>query len=279
MAGYLFVNPRAGAGEGAVAELEEQLAGHIVEECTPEELAQQVADALDRKPDFVGIAGGDGTVRSVVEMLAGSGTPLLVVPAGTRNHFAKDLGIADLEAAVEAVRGMRTQTVDVGCVNDRLFVNNASIGSYPGLVRKRERRERRMPKRIANVLAAVEQLRRGRRLRCEIDGTPTMVWAVFVGNGRYGDTLTTMVEREDIADGTLDVRIVRADQRFARLRVLIALVGGLHRASIIEQRSVASITVSTSRPVDVALDGEVLPLAPPLEFSLRTDGLLLVVPG
>ena len=279
MSGHLFVNQQAGAGEAAMGDLEAQLPGHVVEACAPELLSERVAAALDLGPAFIGVAGGDGTIRSVVEVVAGSATPLLVVPAGTRNHFAKDVGIADLAKAVEAARGMKTRTVDVGCVNDRLFVNNASIGSYPRLVRAREQRERRMPKRLAHLIAGWEQLRRGRRLRCEVDGASMLVWAVFVGNGRYGDTIATMVERDDLADGTLDVRIVRADRRWARLRVALDVLFGLGRSRVVEQRSVTELVVSTTHATAVALDGEVLTMESPLEFSLRPNGLLLLVPG
>lgn len=278
VAGRIFVNPHSGPDDTPLDDLRTRFAGHSVEECQPDELVDRINRAVGEPVDFIGVAGGDGTIRSAVQILHGTSTPLLVIPAGTRNHFARDLGIADLDAAEDAVRTNRTRVVDLGRVNDRYFVNNSSVGSYPQLVRRRERHERRMPKAIANVIAAYQQLRRGRRLRCEIDGSDYVVWLVFVGNGRYGDTIFDVLDRDALDANTLDVRIVRAEPRFARFRLLLAvLFGRLAHSKCVEQHSAASMRLSAGSTVDVALDGEVERLTSPLEYASVSQALVVLV--
>jgi len=151
--------------------------------------------------------------------------PLLVIPAGTRNHFG-GFGIADLDVA-EASRGcVRHVGVDLGNVNDRRFINNSSIGAYAALVREREVYERRFSKRVASLIATAKVLRRGRPVEVVLDGEPQAVWLVFVGNGRYGDDLSDLASRESLDGNVLDVRVIRAERRFTRLLLLLQAITG-----------------------------------------------------
>ena len=221
----VLVNPASGTGT-AIADLERDLPGCRIEECLARQLAERVGELRAGGVPFVGIAGGDGTLRAAAEVLAGGEVALLPVPAGTRNHFARDLGIASTADAGAAARDGVTREVDVGSVNGRCFLNNASLGAYPNLVEEREERERRWPKPVANVIAAWRQLRRGGRLQVIVDGEPFAVWSVFVGNGRYGDSLRDLVTRDTLDANVLDIRIVRADQRLARSRLFASVLFG-----------------------------------------------------
>ncbi len=280
MSGVVFVNPHSGGGN-EVSEFEELFAGHEVVECEPRELAAHIRATLDAKPSFVGVAGGDGSIRCAAEVLlaAQGDTPLLAVPGGTRNHFARDLGIEDFDTAASIADAGTTHLIDVGTVNDAVFVNNSSVGVYPRLVAHREARESDMPKRLAAIVAAWHQLRRGHKLRVTVDGVPEKVWAVFVGNNCYGDSLRDLAGRDRLDEGVLDVRVARAGPRFSRLRIAAAvLFGRVERSPLIERRTSTAVTIDVAGPrVPVALDGEVVEMKAPLRYAIEPRALPVLV--
>jgi undecaprenyl-diphosphatase len=273
------VNPDSGPEETSVAALSKRFPGHHVAEASPEDLVEAVKAAVADGVAFVGAAGGDGTIRLVAEQLVGTGVPLLPIPAGTRNHFAKDLGVADLDAAEKAADG-KVIDIDVGCVNGRYFVNNSSIGLYPKIVIRREAHQRRLRKGVANVVAAYEQLREGARVDVEIDGVTHRAWMVFVGNGTYGEGLLDLADRECLNDGLLDVRVALADRPLSRLRIVGALfLGRLARCPLVERWQTKATVVNLNRGhVEVALDGEVETLSTPLRFACVAQDLKVLVP-
>lgn len=280
MPGAIFLNPNSGPEGTQLEELQRRFPGHRVEECEPDRLSDSVRHALAAGCDFVGVAGGDGTIRTVAEQLIGTDVPLLPIPAGTRNHFARDVGVDDLDAAEKAVEGP-VVTVDAGRVNGRCFVNNSSIGVYPKIVIRREAAQRRLPKGVANLVAAFQQLREGGRVDVGIDGDDRLrAWMVFVGNGTYGVGLLDLADRETLNGGTLDLRVVRADRPLSRLRIVGALLlGRLARSPLVLRRQAGAITVSLDRSqVEVALDGEVEVLQTPLRYECMYDGLRVLVP-
>jgi undecaprenyl-diphosphatase len=278
--GVILVNPGSGPSATGADELRRLFPGADVQECPPDQLAKRAADAVAAGAAYVGVAGGDGTIRTVAEQLVGTDTPLLPIPAGTRNHFARDVGVDTLERAAEAAAGGRVIEVDAGQVNGCSFVNNSSIGLYPKIVVRREHRERRLPKGVANVVAVWEQLRHGRRLAVDLDGTTHNAWLVFVGNGAYGEGLIDLADRESLNEHILDLRVVRADRPLARLRVLGALLlGRLARSPLIVTRRCAAATINLSRAqVEVALDGEVEKLDTPLRYQSAACALRVLVP-
>lgn len=277
--GVVFVNPRSGREHTSRADLASQFPDHRVEETPAEGLDASIRSAIADGAAFVGMAGGDGTVRSGAGPLLGSDVPLLAVPAGTRNHFARQLGIVDLPAAVRAAAG-RIEAVDVGEVNGRCFINNSAIGMYPQMVERREAfQRRRLPKRVAQILADVAQLSRGRRFRVSIEGVGYRAWTLFIGNGQYGEDMLDIATRQSIDEGMLDVRLVRADRLLARTRVIGALIlGRLHRSALVVQRTVPELTFEFDTPtVEVALDGEVVTLDAPLHYRSRPGELRVLI--
>ncbi|MDQ6798615.1 MAG: NAD(+)/NADH kinase [Actinomycetota bacterium] len=253
--------------------------GHRVEEIRGSDLVSRINNAIGDGVAFVGVAGGDGTIRTGAEHLVGAATPLLAVPAGTRNHFAHQLGIVDLDAACRAAAG-RVEAVDVGEVNGRCFINNAAIGMYPEMVKRRETLQRRgLSKRAAQVVAVFAQLFRGHRFAVTMDGDTYRSWMIFVGNGHYGDDILDLTSRHTLNQAVLDIRLVRADRFLARTRVLAALmVGRLHRSRLLVQRTVGEIVFSfTTEGVDVSLDGELVSLEGPLRFRSRPGQLLVLL--
>jgi diacylglycerol kinase family enzyme len=276
----VFVNPHAGQGSIGVDELRALLPEHSVEACEPAELGDRVRRAVEGGTEFVGVAGGDGTIATAAAELVGGEVPLLAIPGGTRNHFARALGLSTLDDAARAVTSGSVRSIDLGRVAERWFVNNASIGLYPEMVRRRELHERRFRKGISNVVAIWEQIRHGHRFVAVVDGERHRAWAIFVGNGRYGERIGDLAERESLDDGVLDVRIVRAVGRLPRTRVVGAtLVGRLSSSPLVERTTAAAVCIDLGRrQVDVALDGEVVRLRPPLEFECRPRALHVLAP-
>ena len=173
--------------------------------------------ALQGKPAVLVAAGGDGTLSAVADVLRGTGTALGVMPFGTLNHFAKDLGIPlDPGEAARVIAAGRRTAVDVGEVNGRAFINNASLGLYPGMVRERERQQRRLrrSKRHAMMWATLAVLNRPPLLdlRLELDGKVHDCRApfVFIGNNDYEMEGFDIGTRARLDGGCLNVYTTRA---------------------------------------------------------------------
>jgi undecaprenyl-diphosphatase len=279
--GHVVLNRASGIKHLDPDEVRKLFAEHVVLECDPPEISAAVNKAIEDGTGFIGVAGGDGTIRGCAEHLVGAEVPLLPVPAGTRNHFARQLGISDLEAAAQAPHAGLVESIDVGEVNGRYFVNNATIGLYAEMVDVRERYQRRgLPKRLAQIVAAWYEIRHGHRFNVVVDGEPYRAWLVFIGNGAYGKDVFDLGDRQSITDHVLDVRIVRADQWLARTRVVIDLIlGRLQHSPLVIRQLRQSVEIHLGRgPVEVALDGEVETFTSPLRFRSRPASLRVLIP-
>lgn len=280
--GVVFVNRRSGGGSADADEVAACFPDDRVVECAGPELGAAVGDAVRAgSVAFVGVAGGDGSIRCAASVLVGTGVPLLAVPAGTRNHFARELGIETVADAARAAAAGCIRPVDVGDVNGEPFVNNSSIGFYAALVRDRTRHERRLPRAAADAAAAWAQARHGHRFTVAVDGDRYRAWLAFVGNGCYGDRVTDLAARRALDEGTLDVRVLRADAPLARTRAVAALLlGRLGRSPLLVPRLAPEVVLDLPgrATVDVALDGEVVRLTPPLRYAVLPGALTVVVP-
>lgn len=220
-------------------------------------------DAASSASVALGAAGGDGTVSASAALAYENGLPLIVVPAGTLNHFARDLGLLDVDDAFDAVAKGEVIEVDLATVDDRVFVNTASFGAYTDLVEAREKLEDRIGKWPAVALALIGVLRRAEPLHLRVDGRNRRLWLGFIGNGRYHPSGFAPTWRRVLDDGQLDIRLVDAEQPFARTRlVLSVLTGRLGRSTIYEQRCAPTVELSSDDgPIAIALDGEVCEVA------------------
>jgi diacylglycerol kinase family enzyme len=243
--------------------------------------------ALDEQPEAIVAGGGDGTVSAIAAAVAGTPTPLGVLPLGTLNHFAKDAGIPlDLQKAVETVAARHTRRVDVGRVNDHIFINNASIGVYPSLVESRERfRRQGLSKWAALALATAQVLRREGEvtIRLETKSTRTVARTpfVFVGNNEYLAEGPRLGNRTRLDAGTLHayfappVRTRELPMLFARALFRVA-----RRERALESRAATELWIDTpAATIDVACDGELLTLAAPLHYRSWPGALTLLVPA
>jgi diacylglycerol kinase family enzyme len=250
----------------------------------PRDLARR---ALESGPPIIVAAGGDGTVSAVADVVRGTGTALAVMPVGTLNHFAKDLGIPlDAAEAARTVANGRRIAVDVGEVNGRCFVNNASLGLYPKIVQERNRQQRRFgrSKRTAMLWATLDVLDRSRLLdvRLELDAELRRYRApfVFVGNNDYIMEGFDIGKRATLGQGMLKVYTTRRSSAGGLLALALrALFGRLRQADDFVELAVRSLRVeSRRRRLLVAIDGEVTAMDTPLEFRIRPGALQVVAP-
>jgi YegS/Rv2252/BmrU family lipid kinase len=230
--------------------------------------------------------GGDGTMSSVAAALIGSDKTLGVLPLGTMNHFAKDLGIPlDVEGAVRTIVAGQAVRVDVGDVNGRIFLNNSSLGLYPRVIRERERQQRLgWGKWPAYVWAALAVLRRYPflQIRLSVDGkeragrTPFL----FVGNNEYETDRLTIGSRNSLDRGQLSIYAASHTGRLGLVRLALrALLGGLRQDRDLLAFAAADLRVDTRRKrVRVALDGEVVVMEPPLHYRVRPKALRVLAP-
>ena len=277
----IVVNPSSGpAWSGSPAEaLREGLPGADIHELSPED---DLAELLCHDELIaVGAAGGDGTFGAVAVIAADRDVPFVAVPAGTRNHLARDLGLASVEDAVAAVRAGTVIRMDLGVAGDRCFVNTLSFGGYTQVVDARERMESRVGKWPALLVALVRELPKMEPLRVELDGRPMRVWLAWIGNCRYDPAGFGPSWREQLDDGLLDVRIVNGARRFSRTRFVVdVLTGRLGSCPVYEERSVASVTIrSLDGPLRLAADGETYDGPVELPVTKRPRALQVLVPA
>jgi len=277
----VLVNPGSGVKKTPVEDLS-QAFGDLAEvrAFSDRGLAVDVARVVDSGAPWVGVAGGDGSLRTAAPVLVAAQRPLLAVPCGTRNHFAKDLGLDTIEASVAAAEAGCTRKVDLAWVNHECFLNTCNLGMYTAIVKERERQKGRLPKRLADLIGILREGTFGHRLRLEIDDRRVSTWAVFIGNSRYGDALGDL-GREHLDDGDLDLRIVLANQRIARIRLIGALLGGrLHRTPVMDRLCGASFEIGTPGcdALDVAVDGDIARLRTPLRLRVDRGVLTVLAP-
>jgi diacylglycerol kinase family enzyme len=245
--------------------------------------------ALAEGLTIVVAGGGDGTINAVASVLAGSGTAFGVLPLGTLNHFAKDMGIPlTLDEAIANVARGVARPVDVGEVNERVFLNNSSLGLYPDMVRDREKQQRRLGrgKWPAALWATIGALRRYPFLNVRLrmaDGkeharrTPF----VFIGNNDYTMEGFCIGERTRLDAGRLSLYVAQRPGRLGLLRLAwSALRGRLAQERDFDMLSSEAMDIETRhRHLPVATDGEVTVMQTPLRYRIRPGALNVIAPS
>ena len=230
--------------------------------------------------------GGDGTINSGATAVVGQTIPLGVLPLGTLNHFAKDLGIPlDLEEAAKVVLDGVVCRVDVGEVNGRIFLNNSSLGVYPAIVRLREKYSGTVGgKWIAALWAGLTVLRRrpfmAVRIVAEGEAIVRRTPLVLVGNNEYRMAGIHAGSRESLAQGRLALYVLNAEQRPGLIGLAWqVLLKGAEQVKEVDLITVEEATVETRRRrMQVAADGEVFTLDTPLKYRIRPGALRVHVP-
>jgi diacylglycerol kinase family enzyme len=263
----LFVNPRSGDGKAARAGVAERARGKGIEAvilAPGQDLAALAREAVAGGADALGMAGGDGSLRVVAAVAAAHGIPFVCVPAGTRNHFALDVGVDrdDVAGALDAFTGGVERQIDVAEANGRVFLNNVSLGIYGEAVRSPAYREAKVrtlletaavvmgPSGEAPALRLVDDLGREHR-------DPTVV---LVSNNPYAlDRPLVRGTRPTLGGGQLGIVVVDTPGDGPRPP------GRAWSAPRLE--------VSAPEPVHAGVDGEAVELSPPLRFVIRPAAL------
>ena len=246
-----------------------------------------VQRAIDGGSTVIVAAGGDGTVNAVASVVLGSSATLGILPLGTLNHFAKDLGVpTDLEAAVENLINGRVVRVDVGQVNDRIFLNNSSLGLYPAIVRRREDHQKKgSGKWWAFAVASFQTLRNYQRLyvRLRFEKQPEIEEEtpfVFIGNNQYEVCGFRIGERNRIDAGELWVYRAPRANRAALFRLAVDALFGRHGPGQLAVSATGKFSIRAQKTnIHVATDGEVQTMCGPLNYCVLPKALSVIVPA
>jgi diacylglycerol kinase family enzyme len=252
-----------------------------------EALSAEAGKAAASDADVVVIGGGDGTLNTGAAALVGGPKPLGILPLGTLNHFAKDVGIPqDLDQAVATIAAGHLREVDVGEVNGRIFLNNSSIGLYPAAVAEREELRHRHGggKWPAMFNASLDLFRRFPLLdvTLQIEGRSVGLRTpfVFVGNNRYDMSLLSLGTRTSLHEGELSLYLTRNGGRMGLLRLAFrALLGRLEQDRDFHSYGLAEVEIRTRlRAPRVSLDGEVMRMTSPIRYRIRPRALRVLGP-
>ena len=224
---------------------------------------EPVALAQEADADALGVAGGDGSLGAVAAVAIERDLPFVPVPLGTRNHFARDVGLdRDNPLAALAAFGGRERRVDVGRVGDRIFLNNVTLGLYAELVHRREQHRRRRDA-LASLRGLVLLARdRGRSAHFAVDGRTVDASVLLVASNAYDLDVFNVGERERLDDGLLHLYVAHG-----------------WRPATWEERSAERFTIdASSHRVPAAVDGEPSVFDTPLEFTLEPRALRVLLP-
>jgi YegS/Rv2252/BmrU family lipid kinase len=233
------------------------------------------------------VGGGDGTMAAAATALAGTDTALGILPFGTLNHFARDLGIpTELDEAAKLIAAKTERRVDVAEMNDRVFINNSAIGLYPLMVVDRDLQRRRLGrrKRLAMIVASLRTLARfhHQRLTLTVNDQKAQIDTplLFVGNNDYRIDLGAPGQRDSLEDGQLCVLVMRKKTRSGLIAASVrALLNRSRPDDMVRLDGVERLRVSSLRSqVAVSLDGEVARVAPPLDYRIRKKALRVIAP-
>jgi len=241
--------------------------------------SKQLKERISKGAVFA-VVGGDGSLNAVARLLVNTPSTLLPLPAGTFNHFVRDLGMyPSMEENLEHVSTAETRTIDVGYVNDELFLNNTNLGLYPFSLIERKTTKKLIGKYAAAILSAIDQLALFRRHSLIIDGKKIKSPFVFVGNNVYDIKKSLVPERTTFDKGILTIMIATSGSRRALIRAIFSVLNGdvSHRNDFsLMQRS--NLTVhSRHASLPVSFDGEVKRLKPPLVYRSAPKTLKVMV--
>jgi len=250
-----------------------------------EDAAALAREAVSRGAKTLGMAGGDGSLAPVAAVAAEADRPFVPVPFGTRNHFARDVGFDpdDPLASLRAFEGA-ARRVDLGAVNDRVFLNNVSLGVYASFVHDPARKTRNRLVALARMApAALGRSRRPLAFTLAADGKRerhVALVALVANNGYEMTSPAELGERQRLDEGVLHLYVIKAVGRGALLGLLAkAAVGSIERARGWQESVASRLRVEPPRPhVHAAVDGEPEVLEAPLEFEIRPGALRVLVP-
>jgi diacylglycerol kinase family enzyme len=283
----LIMNLKSGGGKAERYHLADECRKRGIEPVilrTGDDLLQLAEDAIAAGADVIGMAGGDGSQALVATVAARHGIPHVCVPAGTRNHFALDLGLdrEDVVGALDAFSEGVEHRIDLATINGRTFVNNASLGVYAKVVQSPEYRDAKLKTAMDMLPSLLDPAGTPMDLRFTGPGEVAYPTAqmILVSNNPYrlvhpGGRGT----RERMDTGTLGIAVARiGDADGARRFVALEMAGQARRFPGWLEWAAARFEVSSSGPVEAGVDGEALVMDPPLVFQAHPGALLVRLP-
>jgi len=278
---YLIMNPKSGGGKVGKFDLKQKAENLGAEvfllEGQSVDVAKVARAAVDAGADLLGVAGGDGTQALVAGVAAEHGIPFLVISAGTRNHFALDLGLdrEDPSTCLSALSDGVELRVDLGVINGQTFVNNASFGAYAEVVETPAYRGDKLNTTL-NTLPELLQGHRGARLSARADGTEIEApQALLVSNNPYGTgDIAGLGRRARLDRGTLGV-------------VGVTVASAAQAAGLLRGRHATGLSVLTTRQIEiradaphipVGVDGESIAMPAPVTCTVSPQALRVWVP-
>lgn len=285
----IFLNP--GAGRGAETERERLTTAFRAVGANPEihvvpapQLEDAIGAAIRAGAEVIGAAGGDGTLSCAANIVVETPVTLLPIPLGTLNHFATRYGIPSIDAAAHAWVKAQPVRIHVGAVNERVFINNASGGFYPHLVRHRDRMERVLPRMPAMVLAGFRVLFEFPKMQLDLNiagrHQEVRTAAMWVGIGHNSLRLPVPGDAEVEGD-VLEIVLGRVETRRAAIalsaRLFFHLKRGMEPLSPnLDVFHAPEFFLQSAHEMDIALDGEAFRLRGPLHFSIRKNALRIL---
>ena len=283
-----LVNKDAGTADAACEALG-NAGGFRVERIAPSELADRVRGALARGERRILVAGGDGSIATAAAAMRGKACELAILPGGTLNHLAQDLGLPDdLTEAAKVASGETTRRIDVAEVNGHLFLNTSSVGAYVTYVRTREGLEPRLGYWLASIVAGMRILCRLRsfRVSMEVDGVAHeyVTPLVFIGVGERELKMPSLGARVPNGQRGLHVIVVKSRSAGRTLALAFAAaargVRAAARTPAMQSFVVDRVRIEPRKGMlggRIGLDGEIVPMQPPLDYRFVRDGLTVVV--
>jgi len=281
-----FINPAAGNADAARVALE-AVGRFEIREVEPKYLVAAVRGAVAFGASRILVAGGDGSIAAAAQVLVGTSVELAILPGGTLNHLARDLGVpTELDVAARLAAEGTSVAVDAATVNGQLFLNTSAVGAYVTFVRVRERLERRLTYRVASLVAGLRLLFRLPlfRVSLTVEGvrreyvTPLL----FVGVGERELKLPELGGRLTGGQRGLHVMVIRRRSGARTLAVALAAmargVEAVARTPALDAFLVDACVVHPHTRM-AALDGELVQVSPPLEYRHVPDALRVVVTG
>jgi diacylglycerol kinase family enzyme len=285
-----FVNKDAGTADAACEALG-KAGAFRVERIAATELADRVRAALARGVRRILVAGGDGSIATAAAAMRGKGCELAILPGGTLNHLAQDLGLPDdLTEAARVATGRTTRCIDFAEVNGRLFLNTSSVGAYVTYVRTREGLEPRLGYWLASIVAGIRILFRLRsfRVTLEVEGVAHefVTPLVFIGVGERELKMPSLGAR--VPNGRRGLHVIVVKSRSAGRTLALALataargVQAAARTPAMQSFVVDRVRIQPRTGMvggRLGLDGEIVSIVPPLDYRFVRDGLTVVVPA
>jgi diacylglycerol kinase family enzyme len=282
----LVINLRSGGGKAERAHLAEACEARGIEPIVlrpGDDLLALAHRAVDGGAPAIGMAGGDGSQALVATVAAERQVPMVVVPAGTRNHLARDLGIDrnDVVGALDAYTDGVERCMDLAQVGDRVFVNNVSLGLYAAIVRSPEYRDAK----VDTALGALPKLLGPGSTPFDLRFTGPdgrrheRAHVVQISNNPYGQGADALGRRPRLDTGQLAVISLELENDRAAAAFLAAVAGGHpERYGGFSAWTTEAFEVDSGGPIDAGVDGETLSLRPPLRFTIRPGALPLLLP-